>query len=174
MSNRIQNVVAVKSGHLHPTRNTLPLDARHQSVEILNRVVIHSIDVALSAKHAHWNVRGPNFTAYHTLFDRVFTELVGHVDHLGERAAAMGGIARGTVQAVADETRLKPYPIRAVSEADHVEHLAARLGQLGGEIGVAITACARIDDSISVDVLTQAGAAVDSLLWLLESHQARA
>ena len=39
-------------------------------------------------KQAHWNVRGPNFIAIHTLFDKVAGEAAGYADLLAERRAA--------------------------------------------------------------------------------------
>lgn len=170
MSNRTVLLHALNSAQLRSTHNDLPIDTRHISIEMLNGIVVHAIDIALAAKHAHWNVRGRNFLASHKLFDKVFTELVTEIDALGERATAIGGIARGTVQTVADSTQLKPYPVLTVSEREHVEQLAMRLGRLGSEIRHAIAAIAKSQDVVTVDLLTTACSTVDSLLWTIESH----
>lgn len=170
MSNRTAHLHAINTTQLRTTQNDLPMDVRHTSIETLNGIVIHAIDIALAAKHAHWNVRGRNFLTYHMLFDRVFTDLVAEIDTLGERATAIGGIARGTIQTVADSTRLKPYPALTVSEREHVEQLAMRLGRLSSEIRHAIAAVCKIEDVVTADVLTTACSTVDSLLWTIESH----
>ena len=173
MSYRAVQIDAINLDHIVATRNDLPLDIRHASIERLNVIVVHAIDVALCAKHAHWNVRGPNFLSFHNLFEKVFKEMMEQIDQLGERATALGGIARGTVQAVAGSTSLAPYPILIAGESEHVEHLADRLGRLGSEIRAAVIATDSVGDVISADVLTQAGAAIDSLLWIIESHSVR-
>ena len=170
MSNRAMPFHTVNSEQLLVTKNELALDVRHASIETLNSVVVHMIDIALASKHAHWNVRGPNFMSFHKLFDKVFEDLLEQIDAIGERATAIGGTSRGTVQTVASSTRLKPYPVLAVAEQDHVEHLSSRLGQLGREIRLAVIATGAQEDVITADVLTDAGAAVDSLLWFIESH----
>jgi starvation-inducible DNA-binding protein len=174
MSNRAPHLHALNATQVLRTSNDLPAHVRHASIEMLNRNVVHAIDVALSAKHAHWNVRGPSFLVYHQLFEKVFTQLLTQIDSLGERTTALGGIARATVQAVARETDLKPYPVLSVSEQEHIEELAQRLGRLGGELRRASLDATRSEDVVTADVLIQAGAAVDALLWLVESHLARA
>lgn len=170
MSNRTAQVHFVNSEQMRATQNSLPIDTRHHSIEALNRVVAHLVDVALAAKHAHWNVRGANFASYHALFDRVFKDLVDQVDHVGERASALGGIARGTVQTVASATQLQPYPVLMVAEREHISQLANRLGQVGREIRAAVGSIGGRDDIVTVDVLTETCATIDRLLWLIESH----
>ena len=170
MSNRTIEIHALNSAQLVVTKNDLDLEIRHHSIETLNSVVVHLIDLALACKHAHWNVRGPNFMSFHALFDKAFEELIEQIDILGERATALGGVARGTVQTVAGGTRLKPYPVFSVSEQEHIEQLAMRLGQLGRQIRVAATGADGRGDIVTADVLVQASAAVDSLLWRIESH----
>jgi starvation-inducible DNA-binding protein len=174
MSNRTAHLHAVNSTQLRSTHSDLEIETRHTSIEALNGIVVHAIDIALAAKHAHWNVRGSNFLSYHKLFDKVFVDLVAEIDALGERATAIGGIARGTVQTVADSTQLKPYPVLTVCEREHIEELAMRLGRLGSEIRRAIFAVAKTQDAVTVDVLTAACSTVDSLLWTIESHIERA
>lgn len=170
MSNRTAYLHSVNSEQMLATHNSLPVEARHYSIETLNGIVAHLIDVALAAKHAHWNVRGPNFLSYHRLFDKVFDDLIEQIDAVGERATMLGGIARGTVQTVAATTQLPPYPVLSVSEKEHVTLLSSRLGQLGTDVRSAIVATGERGDIITADVLTETCAAIDSLLWHVESH----
>lgn len=171
MSTRAMKLSVLNTAQLNWSKHTLPGDVRLSAIEILNAIVVETIDVALSARHAHWNVRGPNFTALHELFGHTFNELNQHIDALAERAAALGGVARGTLQDVASETKLKPYPMFSIDEHEHIEAMATRLGQIGGEIRPAIDECAKIGDPVSADLLTQACATVDKLLWRVGSHQ---
>jgi len=131
MSSRAMKLAVLNTTHLHWTKNDLSAGVRQASGEVLNSVVIEGIDVALAARHAHWNVRGPNFSALHDLFGSVFDEVNQHVDVLAERAVALGMVARGTVQDVASETALKPYPMLSIGEQEHIEAMSTRLGLLG-------------------------------------------
>ena len=63
-----------------PTRNTLSANIRAQSVELLNKHLAAAIDLHGQTKQAHWNVRGPNFIAIHTLFDQVADKIEGYSD----------------------------------------------------------------------------------------------
>lgn len=171
MSPRTMKLAVLNTTHLHWTKNDLPAGVRQGSGEVLGSLVIEGIDVALGARHAHWNVRGPNFSALHDLFGAVFDELNAHVDVLAERAVALGMVARGTVQDVASETALKPYPMMCISEQEHVEAMACRLGLLAGGARRAIEECERLGDRVTADLLSDTCAAFDRLLWRVESHQ---
>jgi starvation-inducible DNA-binding protein len=173
MSNRANQLHVVNSDHLLATKNQLPLDVRHASIEYLNAIVVQMIDVALAAKHAHWNVRGPNFISYHKLFDKVFTDLIANIDTVGERITALGGIARGTVQTIANGTELQAYPVLAVAEREHIEQLSSRLGILGRKVREAAREADKHADVVTEDVLIESAATIDGLLWVIESHIAR-
>jgi starvation-inducible DNA-binding protein len=148
----------------------LPLDVRQRSIESLNGVVAEIIDLAMAARHAHWNVRGSGFIAMHELFETMRTELDRHADALGERIAALGGIAGGTLQSVAGETALDPYPTLACSQTEHLNALAVRLSQVGSAARYALEEANRSPDAVTAHHLAEAAATVDKLLWILESH----
>ncbi|MBV8877656.1 MAG: DNA starvation/stationary phase protection protein Dps, partial [Gammaproteobacteria bacterium] len=50
------------------TRNDLPANVRVEVAELLNARLADAIDLGAQSKHAHWNVKGPNFIALHELF----------------------------------------------------------------------------------------------------------
>ena len=50
---------------MRQTHNTLSLEIRIQSAELLNKHLAAAIDLHGQVKQAHWNVRGPNFIAIH-------------------------------------------------------------------------------------------------------------
>lgn len=171
MSSRAMKLAVLNTTYLHRTKNDLPPGVRQASAEVLNSLVIEGIDVALAARHAHWNVRGPNFSALHDLFGTVHDAVNKHVDVLAERAVALGMVARGTVQDVASETTLKPYPMFSLCEHEHIEAMATRLGIWAGEARRAIEECEKLGDRVSADVLSEACADIEKLLWRVESHQ---
>ena len=49
------------------TRNDLPANTRTKVIELLNARLADAIDLGAQTKHAHWNVKGPNFIALHEL-----------------------------------------------------------------------------------------------------------
>ena len=47
-------------------------------------------DLALTLKHVHWNVTGPNFIAVHTMLDPQVDAVRAMVDETAERIATLG------------------------------------------------------------------------------------
>src|SRR5437773_1681518 len=112
---------------LWPTQNDLPDKVRRDTVDLLNQQLADALDLALQAKQAHWNVKGPNFIALHELFDKVSEEMEEYVDLLAERIVQLGGFAEGTVYAAGKRTGLKQYPLSISSGKEHVLALSNAL-----------------------------------------------
>ena len=55
---------------MYETRNDLSEPTRKSIVRLLNERLAEAIDLQLQAKHAHWNVKGPNFAGLHDFPDR--------------------------------------------------------------------------------------------------------
>jgi starvation-inducible DNA-binding protein len=152
------------------TRNDLPLGTRTKIVKLLNERLADAIDLGTQVKHAHWNVKGPNFIALHELFDKIAENVEEHIDTLAERATALGGIAHGTLAAVARATSLKPYPQNITEGVAHVKALAAALGAFGARVRAAIDDSTALKDADSADLFTGISREVDKDLWFLEAH----
>jgi starvation-inducible DNA-binding protein len=152
------------------TRNDLPLGTRTKIVKLLNERLADAIDLGTQVKHAHWNVKGPNFIALHELFDKIAENVEEHIDTLAERATALGGIAHGTLAAVARATSLKPYPQNVNEGVAHVKALAAALGTFGARVRAAIDDSTALKDADSADLFTGISREVDKDLWFLEAH----
>ena len=89
------------------TSNDLAPATRRSAIQLLNEHLADAIDLQLQAKQAHWNIKGPNFTGLHELFERVASQASEYADEIAERAVALGGVARGTLQAVSGQTQLR-------------------------------------------------------------------
>jgi starvation-inducible DNA-binding protein len=152
------------------TRNDLPAGTRTRSIELLNARLADAIDLGTQTKHAHWNVKGPNFIALHELFDKIAENVEDHVDTIAERVTALGGTARGTLTAVSRGTSLKPYPEDIVDGATHVDALSAVVADFGKKVRAAIEESARFGDADTSDLFTGISRETDKNLWFLEAH----
>ncbi len=92
---------------LHPTQNDLRENIRRAMIAWLNQQLADVLDLGLQAKQPHWNLKGPNFIGLHERFDKVAEELEKFTDDIAERAVELGGVAAGTVQVVATQTKTK-------------------------------------------------------------------
>ncbi|HTD12838.1 MAG TPA: DNA starvation/stationary phase protection protein Dps [Steroidobacteraceae bacterium] len=152
------------------TRNDLPAGKRTKVITVLNARLADAIDLSLQTKHAHWNVKGPNFIALHELFDKLAESVAEHIDELAERVTALGGTAHGTIAAVARATTLKPYPQEISEGLAHVEALSGALAAFGAKVRAAIDTTAELADADTADLFTGISRESDKYLWFLEAH----
>ena len=152
------------------TRNDLPAGTRTKVIELLNARLADAIDLGAQTKHAHWNVKGPNFIALHELFDKVAETVEDQIDDIAERVTALGGVAHGTLAAVSRGTSLKPYPEDIAEGLAHVDALSAALAQFGAKVRAAIGASAELGDADTSDLFTGISRDTDKYLWFLEAH----
>ena len=79
-------------------------------------------DLALTLKHVHWNVVGPNFIAVHEMLDLQIIAVRAMVDECAERMATLGASPLGTPGVIVDQRSWDDYSlVRATTQ----EHLGA-------------------------------------------------
>lgn len=152
------------------THHDQPEARRVAVVALLNAQLADLIDLGLQAKQAHWNVKGPQFAALHALFDEVRDELAGFADELAERVVVLGGVARGTLQVLAKDSRLAAYPLEAFDGAEHLWALSAALARVAQTSREVIRAAEQAGDAGTADALTGVSRGLDTLLWKVEAH----
>jgi starvation-inducible DNA-binding protein len=155
---------------MHDTRIDLPARTRAKVIESLNARLADAIDLGAQAKHAHWNVKGPNFIALHELFDKVAEALEEHIDELAERITALGGTAYGTIASAARASSLPPYPPEITDGMQHLDALATALADFGKRIRKGIEEAGKQGDADTSDLYTGISRDVDKYLWFLEAH----
>ena len=152
------------------TKNSISAETREQITNLLNRRLADTIDLQLQTKQAHWNVKGPSFIALHKLFDEIHDAVREYVDLIAERITALGGVAQGTLNDVAEQTELEPYPTTIANGEDHVKALSAALAQFGARSRFTIDELDELGDQVSVDILTEITRGTDQWLWFVEAH----
>ena len=140
------------------------------TIALLNQLLANTIDFKLSAKQAHWNVRGENFISLHKLFDEVSSTAEGYADMLAERAVQLGGTAQGSLQIVAEQSSLPGYPVDIHEVYDHVRTLSSYIGLLADAHRQAINTALDADDMVTADILTEITRGLDKLHWFVRSH----
>lgn len=154
----------------YPTKNDLAKGTREKVVELLNANLADAIHLALQAKQAHWNVKGPSFIALHELFDKVRDEADEWGDLIAERAVMLGGIADGTLEGVSHKTRLPGYGTKHSEGRAHVEALSDSLAAFGKTIREAIDVATQAPDADTADLFTEVSRGTDKMLWFVEAH----
>lgn len=152
------------------TRNDLPDNTRKAMIALLNARLADAIDLRLSIKQAHWNVKGPTFIALHELFDQIQGRVDTFVDDIAERAVTLAGVAEGTTQAAAKNSKLPPFPLNVTAEKELLQAVADRLAAFGKLAREAIDTSDEAGDKDTADLFTGVSRQIDKDLWFVEAH----
>jgi starvation-inducible DNA-binding protein len=155
---------------MYETSNDLASTTRRSAIEMLNEHLADAIDLHLQAKQAHWNIKGPNFVGLHELFDRVAAQATEFSDLIAERAVALGGVARGTVQAASAQSQLREYPLEVGDWRAHVRSMQDALATFGRGVRKAIDDATALKDADTADLFTEISREIDKSLWMVEAH----
>jgi starvation-inducible DNA-binding protein len=162
--------LVAKETDMHTTRNDLPEKARRRIAELLSARLADAIDLKLQVKHAHWNVKGPQFIALHGLFDQLASDLDSPADDMAERITALGGTPDGTLAGIARHTSLDAYPAELNAGSEHLEALENAFAGFGKRVRKAIGEADKLGDEGTADLFTGISRQADKQLWLLEAH----
>jgi starvation-inducible DNA-binding protein len=154
------------------SRDVLGLDAhlRDHLVASLNQNLANLADITAAYKQAHWNVTGSNFAQLHEVFDRFADETRAYMDTLAERAVTLGGTARGTIQAAAENSSLTAFPQEERNHWRLVEELVLRLEHVAADLRHAMDASA--DEAATEDVFIEVLRGIEKQHWMLREHLA--
>jgi starvation-inducible DNA-binding protein len=130
-------------------------------------------DLALTLKHAHWNVVGPNFIAVHTMLDPQVDAVRLMADATAERIATLGGSPSGTPGALIAARSWVDY---SIGRADAIEHLAALDVVYTGIIEAHREAIEATDelDQVTQDMLIEQSGQLEQFHWFVRAHLERA
>ncbi len=147
----------------------LPEAARARLSESLNARLADGLDLHSQIKVAHWNIKGPNFSSLHPLFETFAVSLANHNDAIAERAVTLGGRAYGTARHVAANSKLPEYPQETSRDLEHVKLLAERIeGYLGG-LRETRKQGEQDGDTDTVDLLTGIVSEFEKHVWFLRA-----
>lgn len=140
-----------------------------QVVEIL-QLRLHALnDLALTLKHVHWNVVGPQFIAVHTMLDPQVDGVRAMVDDVAERIATLGGSPDGTPGTLVAARSWDDY---SVGRADAIAHLGALDLVYAGVIGDhrAAIAATEQSDPVTQDLLIAQSGDLEQYHWFVRAH----
>jgi starvation-inducible DNA-binding protein len=126
-------------------------------------------DLALTLKHIHWNVVGPNFIAVHTMLDPQVDSVREMVDDVAERIATLGGSPCGTPGALVEQRGWTDY---SVGRADVIEHLGALDVVYSGVISDHREAIQQTEtsDPVTQDLLISQAGQLEQYHWFVRAH----
>lgn len=151
------------------SRLDLSDNAKKTSIGVLQAVLTDSIDLYNTTRHAHWNVKGPQFHSLHEMFETFYKTLEGDIDEVAERLVQVGGTAHGLSQHVAGNTRLQPYPAEVRQGMDHLDALLPRYVAVAKNLREGIDTTDEAGDADTADLLTGVSQNIDKAIWMMEA-----
>jgi starvation-inducible DNA-binding protein len=126
-------------------------------------------DLALTLKHVHWNVTGPNFIAVHTMLDPQVDAVRAMADETAERIAALGASPVGTPGALVAQRDWDDY---SIGRADAIAHLGALNVVYSGIIEAHRAAIDKSDelDLVTQDLLITQARQLEQFQWFVRAH----
>src|ERR1700704_2145594 len=126
-------------------------------------------DLALTLKHIHWNVVGPQFIAVHTMLDPQVDAVRLMVDATAERIATLGGSPSGTPGALVAARSWDDY---SLGRDDALAHLGALDLVYGGVIEAHRKAIAETEepDPVTQDMLIEQAGQLEQYHWFVRAH----
>jgi starvation-inducible DNA-binding protein len=143
-------------------------DAERVVTLLQDRLNSHN-DLALTLKHVHWNVTGPNFIAVHTMLDPQVEAVRAMADETAERIATLGGSPVGTPGALVGQRDWDDY---SIGRAGTIEHLGALDVVYAGIIEAqrrAIDATEELDP-VTQDMLIGQSTQLEQFHWFVRAH----
>lgn len=158
---------------LQPAHDTISLDAVERLGPDLQMTLLELTDLALSGKHAHWNLVGPGFLALHLQLDELVDSWRELADEVAERAAAIGVVPDGRAAPVAAATPIDPLPAAPIAPRAAARALADGLDTVLPELRARVERAGELD-AVSQDVLIDVVRTLEKQRWMLRAEAAMA
>jgi len=152
-------------------KNTRPNEQQAKLIELLNRRLADAIDLQLQSRQAYWNVNGSHFMALRELFDKVAQGVEEDANRIAEHIVQLGGMAEGTMHAVARRSSLDEYVLATADGKGHIDALATKLTTFGKHVRYASDQATLLQDADTADLFTDIARGIDKWLWFVETSQ---
>ncbi len=154
---------------MYRSPSRLPEESRRRIVAALNQGLADGLDLHSQIKVAHWNIKGPFFSALHPTFETFAVGLAGFNDEIAERAVTLGGHVYGTLRHAAQVSRVPEYDQEAQRDLDHVRLLADRFEAYVQGLREVRGVGESESDTDTVDLLTGVISAFEKHAWFLRA-----
>jgi starvation-inducible DNA-binding protein len=147
----------------HPDREAIGVE--------LQAILVVLTDLALTGKHAHWNVIGPHFRSLHLQLDEMIDAWRLAADSVGERAMALGHSPDGRVATIAARTELPSLEAGPQPDGELVGHLTQILTDAIGNVRDRMDRLEDVD-VVTADLLHGIVAKLEEQLWMIRVQAA--
>jgi starvation-inducible DNA-binding protein len=147
----------------------LSVDDARGLIATLDDRLVSLIDLALTLKHIHWNVVGPNFIGVHEMLDPQHGSVQAMVDVVAERIATLGGSPNGTPGHVVEARTWNDYSLGRATTGEHLGALDLVYGGVIEDHRKAQATIAELDP-VTEDILIGQIGELEQFHWFVRAH----
>lgn len=144
-------------------------ESKKAVVKALEVLLADSYTLYLKLHSYHWNVIGPMFTTYHTLFETQYTELAVAVDEIAERIRALESFAPGSYTQFLALSNVKE-DTGVPKASDMIRTLVGDYETIVASARNVIRAAEAVRDDATVDLGVRRIDIHEKGAWMLRSH----
>lgn len=137
-------------------------------IEALKVTLADSYVLYLKTQNYHWNVTGPNFKAFHLMFEEQYNDLFTAVDLIAERIRALGAKAPGSFATYSKVTNIKEGD-ENLDATSMLTELAKDQETISNSLTEALKAAQDIGDEVTVGIMTDRIEIHQKNAWMLRS-----
>lgn len=126
-------------------------------------------DLALTLKHVHWNVVGPNFIAVHEMLDLQIDAVRAMIDECAERMATLGASPLGTPGVIVEQRSWDDYSLVRASTQEHLGAMDLVYIGVITDHRAAQRKCAELDP-VSEDLVIGQLRQLELFHWFVRAH----
>lgn len=145
--------------------------ASTSDLQALKVLLANTYTLYLKTQNYHWNVVGPQFHAFHVLFEEEYKDLLEAIDEIAERIRAKGELSPGsfkefTQMKTISEAKTKIDALAMVKDlAESHETICKTLHEL-------LEQAKKDDDDVTQDLILERMEYHEKTIWMLKSHLA--
>ncbi len=151
-----------------PIKSPLPENAQKVAGEALQGTLVDLSDLSLIAKQVHWTLVGRNFRSIHLQLDDVVETARQYTDVAAERAAAIGVLPDGRVDALRSQSQVPQPPVEWIQAEDAIRFFVDVFDQMVARMRERINATE--DDQVTQDLLIEITAALEKHYWMWQAE----
>ncbi|MGY1836347.1 Dps family protein [Blastococcus sp. SYSU DS0510] len=151
-----------------PITSPLPENIQKVAGEALQEALVDLTDLSLIAKQVHWTLVGRTFRSIHLQLDDVVDTARHHTDVVAERAAAIGVLPDGRVEALGQQSRVPQPPVEWIRAEDAIDFFVDVFAQMVARMRDRIEATR--DDQVTQDLLIDITAALEKHYWMWQAE----
>lgn len=136
----------------------------------LEPLLIELIDLALTAKQAHWNVSGLWFRPLHLQLDELADDVRNWSDDVAERLSTIGVAADGRLETLSKMSPFNAFPDGFVDSLTAVPHMVERLNLVVESNRTRIDRLGALD-LVSQDLVISVTAGLEKHRWMFAAEQ---